>query len=564
MGQKYQSPYDDLSDYDLIDDEKYAGLLQRLSTRISVFLFFALILTTVSTTWLALYSIQQLFTRNLEDKFSRQLNIISRDIDQWYGTLHRDLSKFIESPLFQEKLSALTAAAPGETDTAAVRSLVTFLEFVDDDYPEIKGFLILNRSHTVLVSTVPEAFIPGLRSSLASAWPAAGELFSPALPPFTGDSNLYQFYWRPYPLAGDGDSLFITALISLHNLQERVQHYTGSQGEGLVFLDPRGVVVSASNDLEMKDPEIERLRQGPGQPWGEYRNAGGRRMVFSSVTLPHLSRWHLGLVLPYTEAFRPILESRRRVFQVELLLLGCLLFAGYLMVTRLTRPIRRLSAAAKRIMDGQRGWVVPETSPGEIGFLEKTFNQMIAGLAKKEEMLVEVNAQLEKLSLTDPLTGLGNRRAFQNQYKLALHLAERATPPRRLGVLDPDLSKTNNDRSGHTAGDEALKKLGGLILGRIRQTDFATRYGGEEFIIILPDTPLDGAAALLEELRKSVEQTKFVVDTEKGAEVISMTLSTGVSIYRRDAEKLFNEADEALYQSKQNGRNRITVYTPPV
>jgi diguanylate cyclase len=155
---------------------------------------------------------------------------------------------------------------------------------------------------------------------------------------------------------------------------------------------------------------------------------------------------------------------------------------------------------------------------------------------------------------TDSLTGLANRRALDDELQRRFAEWQRRRTPFAVMILDVDNFKSINDTHGHQAGDEALRQLGNLITSNSRQMDFRCRYGGDEFVVILPDTGIQETRAAAERIRKAIEQAKF----KYGTQVISMTCSVGVAriTTQDDITKLVRRADEALYRSKDAGRDK--------
>ena len=158
----------------------------------------------------------------------------------------------------------------------------------------------------------------------------------------------------------------------------------------------------------------------------------------------------------------------------------------------------------------------------------------------------------------DPLTGAANRRALHDELGRQLSRASRGGQPVAILMLDIDHFKKVNDTWGHQAGDVVLKELASRIQSRLRHHDLLARFGGEEFVVVLPDTPLSGALVVAEELRAAVEATPFVA--EGGA--IPVTVSVGVHAsvppgWEALGDLMIAASDQALYRAKQNGRNRI-------
>ena len=179
--------------------------------------------------------------------------------------------------------------------------------------------------------------------------------------------------------------------------------------------------------------------------------------------------------------------------------------------------------------------------------------------ASSRRRLERANAQLEQLSQTDRLTGLLNRGTWESLLVGEFERFRRYRNTCSLVMFDIDHFKHVNDTYGHHPGDEVLRVVSRLLRDNLRQTDIAGRYGGEEFTIILPETGMDGAMIFAERLRAAIEATP--VDTEEAR--INCTISLGVSVLDEslpDYLTWMNTADKALYQSKEGGRNRVTLW----
>ncbi|WP_457598506.1 GGDEF domain-containing protein [Hydrogenimonas sp.] len=178
---------------------------------------------------------------------------------------------------------------------------------------------------------------------------------------------------------------------------------------------------------------------------------------------------------------------------------------------------------------------------------------------RAEEALKYANKMLEKLSTTDSLTGLYNRRIFEQNLKKYWKTALRERQPISMILCDIDHFKKINDTYGHQAGDKCLKEFAAILEKCIsRPLDMVARYGGEEFIFVLPDTPLLGAITIANEIQSLLAERNAHPHTR-----IKMTTSIGVSSMipteKRGSVTLLQEADKALYEAKAKGRNRIVV-----
>jgi two-component system, cell cycle response regulator len=168
-----------------------------------------------------------------------------------------------------------------------------------------------------------------------------------------------------------------------------------------------------------------------------------------------------------------------------------------------------------------------------------------------------VQASLE-LAVVDSLTGLNNRRYFETHLSTLVAQAAECARPLSLMVLDIDHFKGVNDSYGHEAGDQILKGFAKRVRKVIRIPDMICRIGGEEFVVVMPDTNMDVAARIAERVRAEIEQERFIVENSDAA--IGITVSIGLAERGQDnlPDGLFRRADRALYRSKTNGRNRVS------
>ena len=167
---------------------------------------------------------------------------------------------------------------------------------------------------------------------------------------------------------------------------------------------------------------------------------------------------------------------------------------------------------------------------------------------------------LEKLSTTDSLTGLMNHGAWKDRLALEFDQCQTLNRQHSVALIDIDHFKTINDTYGHITGDNVLKQLSNALTASLRQTDLAGRYGGDEFCVILPDTPLTQATEILERLRRTVHE-----HAHSALPDLKLSLSIGVAAYgahQTDAGVWLHEADMALYDAKSAGRNRVTPARP--
>ncbi|HEU4398665.1 MAG TPA: diguanylate cyclase [Actinomycetota bacterium] len=175
---------------------------------------------------------------------------------------------------------------------------------------------------------------------------------------------------------------------------------------------------------------------------------------------------------------------------------------------------------------------------------------------------VQLHAEAERLSVTDPLTGAWNFRYFERRFEQEIERSRRFGRVLALLMLDLDHFKSVNDRYGHQRGDDVLVEFAHRVTGSVRDIDTFARYGGEEFVLILPETNLDGGLAVAEKLRMAIHGAAF---RGRGDNGMRLTVSIGVACFPEHAtsrEELLRAADEALYEAKLQGRDRVVTAGP--
>ena len=175
---------------------------------------------------------------------------------------------------------------------------------------------------------------------------------------------------------------------------------------------------------------------------------------------------------------------------------------------------------------------------------------------------VLLHRHAERLSLTDPLTGLWNYRFMQTSLRREAERSRRYQRPSALLAIDLDRFKDVNDTYGHPVGDQVLIELARRITAQIREVDLAFRHGGEEFMVLLPETDASGASAVAERLGRAVNAKKFKVNDASGGRELRITVSIGVAVLGEHAETatgILAAADEALYAAKAAGRDTWRV-----
>ncbi|WP_178862306.1 sensor domain-containing diguanylate cyclase [Thiomicrorhabdus cannonii] len=230
--------------------------------------------------------------------------------------------------------------------------------------------------------------------------------------------------------------------------------------------------------------------------------------------------------------------------------------SGKIVERSTTGKVMRMIGAHSNIHDLKTALIELE----EKNQLLSSDNAKLKALTKNHtSKLQHLNQQLEQKVQTaeynanhDMLTGLFNRRRFEEQLEIEIQRTQRYQQPLSLMLLDIDYFKLINDRLGHKTGDLALQKLAQLLNAHTRSNDFPARWGGEEFIIILPNTDLSAALRDAERLRREIADAELLPN-------LKLTCSFGVTTYQAgdSLDNLFNRVDRALYLAKENSRNNV-------
>jgi two-component system cell cycle response regulator len=195
-----------------------------------------------------------------------------------------------------------------------------------------------------------------------------------------------------------------------------------------------------------------------------------------------------------------------------------------------------------------------------LGFRQRDLLGVLVNQAATSLANARFHAEIERLAVTDGLTGLFNHRHFQEKLAHEFDRLSRFGEAVSLLLIDIDFFKKINDTYGHPIGDSVLRKVAGIVRKTIRTVDIPARYGGEEFAVVLVGTDARGAMKMAERLRKSVADAKF----SAGGDTFSITISIGISTYTKDVkgkEILIERADKALYDAKGSGRNRSVLWS---
>ena len=240
----------------------------------------------------------------------------------------------------------------------------------------------------------------------------------------------------------------------------------------------------------------------------------------------------------------------------------------------------RLCSQLRSLPEGRHVPILVVVSDGDrrklTQALEMGVNDYLTRPVDKNELVARVRTQLRKkryadrlrhnvqlsleMAITDQLTGLHNRRYMSRHLDTLVSSARKSGRPLAFVIMDIDFFKHVNDTYGHDIGDEVLKEFATRISANVRGLDLACRYGGEEFVVVMPDTDMSFAYSISERLRQSIETTPVKISRAPGT--LNITISIGIaSLENGDAgaEALLHRADQALYRAKRSGRNKVVA-----
>ncbi|GAA2384120.1 hypothetical protein Cme02nite_66770 [Catellatospora methionotrophica] len=335
--------------------------------------------------------------------------------------------------------------------------------------------------------------------------------------------------------------------LEIVGLNRRVLADAVPANQGKLFADDRGGEVAAT------------MRDGRPRAFHELNVDFPNGIELVAVPMRAAQNQIVGAVLlEYTPLYRQLLAAGGRTRQIivvtSLAGMGAALALGFLLSHGLVRDLRRLTRAADLLAAGDGRARAAVGGRGELGDLAEAFNGMADRLAVQRATLTE-------LAVRDPLTGLHNRRSFEERLNGALSQAGRTRSPVSLLMLDLDHFKAVNDRHGHPAGDQVLRTMAALLVRELRVVDVAARLGGEEFGVLLPGIEHRDAVVVAERLRSAIARCPVM----HGGAVIRVTASLGVVCWPEHGQagdELLERADHALYRAKRAGRDRVSGPPP--
>jgi len=524
--------------------------LDTMRTRFVVFTVLATLLSTLVMT-VVLYGRNK---RALSDRLGSELSGLSseaaREMGAWVDQRVYDLRLRAAPYVVSDNLAQV--AAGGRGGTQGLARLRDYLNSIRQNLPGHEGLAIMDGAGQVLTSSGSRT---GFRLSTDRLNALRTRDALVADPSWDASINKAAIV-LVVPIRRD-DGLFLGVMgakINLDGVRDTLQQLAGASSRRISIITEQGRVVisSAGNPADVMKTALPEaatrdLVEREGRPVVQAR-AGGPEVAAVLRRIPQL-RWAAVAEAPRSEATRAASALRSQTVLLLIpLLLGISLLA-FIVGVALTRPLERLTEAAARVAAGDLSAEFPAGSAGEVGYLTRAFNTVVSRLREKES-----HGELEKLSLTDALTGLYNRRHLMGTLASEVQRSRRQRRSFTVLLADVDKFKQYNDTHGHLAGDAALVKIAEVFRRTTRAVDCVARYGGEEFVVMLLECPIATAVHVAERIRARVADQ----DLGEG----KLTVSVGLAEYPEGGdtpEELIATADAAMYQAKSSGRNQVVV-----
>jgi diguanylate cyclase (GGDEF)-like protein len=539
--------------------------LRTIQRKIIAFSLIATLIPSVTMGWLSYRNNR----RVLDEKISQELNNLtssaSRELDLWI-TEHRYQARVLSSSYeVSENLAEITdPETSARTRTQAQKHLEDYLGSIDERFTDYEELVAWDATGTVVAgSREPAGMI-----HLPEDWLDLVH---------DGETVIGEAY--------RDDDVDADVMIIAESIRDGEDAFLGAWGAKITF-DPvteilAAIVADTSRELYVMTRDGRVLASSSGaSPVRRSLDAASVRELFThemeSVdflsadrvevlgtvqTVPALD-WGVVAQRDREQSYKAVARVRNLTLVLIATVLLCIGIAAYLFCLTIVRPLNRISGGASAVAEGDFDIDLPVYGRSEISHMTGAFNEMVERLREYRDENASIhrklrhrNEALHERSITDGLTGLYNRSHMPDMLTKQLARARRYGHAFSLLMIDIDHFKRYNDTHGHQTGDDALVDVAQVLRDSTRSCDYATRYGGEEFLVVLTATERSGAAEFAERIRSRVEEMR-----SKGRSAV--TISIGVASYPEngtDIEAIIRAADAALYACKRNGRNRVEL-----
>ena len=548
----------------------HALRLDSIKRKILVFSLLATLIPSLSMGWL-FYAYANRF---LTEKVSEELRNVTaqnvRGLDLWLKERTYEMRVFSSSYEVSENLEKITRADPAQGSKAlALRRLNDYLKSVREKFSDYEELLVMDTKAQVISTSTGK--VSAL--SLPPDWQKRANADTPILGEAYRDEALHKMVMLIAVPIKAQDSRFLgllAAKLNFHTIEKILARSLPGKTGQTYLIAQDGTLIAGSRSSSSELMKVKHPFSTAHPPSAmemvslEYPDFNGREVIGVLRRMSELD-WGAVAQIGKEEVYAQTRRTRTLTLTICLGLLLAIGLTAYLLGLTIVRPLDRLTNGAARVATGDLEVQLPVVSHSEVGYLTDAFNHMVARLRQGQEelatinkTLTEKNKELELLSITDSLTGLYNRKHFMEVLGKEVTRAKRHKHPLSVMMIDIDHFKKYNDTFGHQAGDNLLKKIGGIFMESLRSVDYASRYGGDEFIVLLPEVGSGGVFEVAERIRERVDAEALSSDAER----VSVTVSIGVAAFPEhgeNAETIIASADGALYHAKRSGRNRVVL-----
>jgi len=544
--------------------------LHSVKSKIIAFSLLATLIPALSMGWLSYRNNRRVLEEKIAQELLNMTSHAARGLDLWLQERQYEVRVFSTSYEVSENLGRIRSAGPVEPTATPSERLRTYLASVEDKFSYYGELLVVDLEGEVIATSAGQlgstVYLPdGWLDQLASTESSPGQ-------PYRDRGLEVGVIPIVQPIRDSRERLLggLVAKLNFRGIEEMLAKYDRNPDARIYVLDPRGAILVASRPgaapfmTARVEPGVHRsLLAAPRAPL-RFTDPDGTHVVGALEPIERMG-WSVLARLERRGAYAGIARLRNVTL---LMLAGILLVVGvaaYALGLVIVKPLDRLTAGAARIAAGDLDVNLPIHSRGELGYMTRVFNdmarqlrQVMGELDAANQELRERNEELRQLSIRDPLTGLFNHKHMMDTLAHEAARSQRYDHPFALLIIDLDDFKGYNDLRGHLVGDEVLKEVAQTLKQTLRVEDYAARYGGDEFLVLLPETTDEEGLRLAERIRERIESKKLGAE----GELEGLTVSIGVAgfpTHGSDPQKLIACADVAMYEGKRGGRNRVVL-----
>lgn len=544
---------------------------QSIKTKILTFALLATILPSLVLGWLSYLQSSKLLRQKISNELNNATVQASGKLDLWLKDRLYDLRVFSSSYIISEHLAGMTGGSRNEPEeTANKEHIRAYLKSVGNKFTLYESLILIDLAGSPIVAGADSASADPLPKDWLEQ--LKKRLFEGEKNHFPAHVDREFLFIAGAVRASDGGMLGLLATkINLNAIRTILKRQTMRDIDEIYLLDASGRLLVSTSIAALKPQHMTQPSSAnvpastfPHRDPMDYINHHDRAVLGTAVTISFMD-WVMVAEMEKESAYAEIVALRRITATLVGGLMLCIGILAYIFGHRLVGPVRRLSNEAARVASGDLDVDIPVTGLSEVSYLTQVFNHMVVSLRHNREELSsanhalrETNEELHQISITDGLTGLHNRKHIMELFGREKSRSQRTRGSLSVLMIDIDYFKEINDTYGHPVGDKVMARLAETLASSVRGCDHVGRYGGEEFMVILPESTVETAAITADRIRTNVGNLQFLEDGGN----FSVTVSVGVAglpNHGEHTESILGHADNALYQAKAEGRDRVVT-----